>query len=256
MLVASLSPNLIQVSHASVTEQEHELAYDDGTPESSIALPYYESIWGYGEQEWIGHNMLAVMFTSSTPQELLRVRFYVTGQLAYFQVRLFDSGRQYLFFRKYVAGGPTWINYAYLWSVMPKSPGWVDVDVSNRTIIVSGDFYVAVEFATDMKPSIGVDSSSLANRSWYVENKTYWESYSNFTSERDLPNGNVMIRAVLGSFENSTDTLSSSSTSSTIVPTFPTSQTPSIAVAFGSVVAVVALGLAVFEMVRRRKRQR
>lgn len=258
LIIACLGFCVSPVNAAAVAPQRHELAYDDGSAESSTALPYAESRWGRGNDffaEWIGHNMLAVQFTSTTPQELLGARFYITGELGNFTVRAFNSERRYYYYQIYMTGG----SYLYEpdgWDVAPNSTGWVDVDLSDQTIFVTGDFYVALEFTTGMKPSVGVDTTTPAHRSWYVKNNTYWEEYSDFGKEHNLPDGNIMIRVVLGLFPSTTETSTSSMTTSATKAT-STLQQPSIpAFPPESIFAGILAGLAVLGIRRHHRRRR
>ena len=252
----------LQTAFPAMVAGEHELAYDSGTPGASVSLPYVPHTWAGGDEEvneqyeWIGNSMLAVRFTpdNSTIQMLLGVRFYITGDLASFNVWLFDSGRDFLTYgRAFNAAGSQVVTRVYSWTVTPVSIGWVNLNVSDRTypIFLPGDFYVAVEFTTAQKPTLGLDTlGAKSNRSWFVDNQSAigWVAYSSYAKQHGLPDGNLMIRAdisplyTLGHWTNAT-------TSSAQSQVFPLG----IIMPAGTVLAVLAVAaVGVWQVGKRR----
>ena len=200
---------LLQTALPATVAGEHELAYDSGTPGASVSLPYVPHMWAGGDEEvneqyqWIGNSMLAVRFTpdNSTIQMLLGVRFYITGNLASFNVWLFDSTRSFMTYgRPFNAAGSQVVTRIYSWTVTPVSTGWVNLNVTDadQTIFLQDDFYVAVEFTAAQKPTLGLDTlGAKSNRSWFVDNQSAigWVAYSSYAKQHGLSDGNLMIRA-------------------------------------------------------------
>ncbi len=239
---------------------EHELAYDSGTPGTSISLPYAPHMWVGGTQEvneqweWIANSMLAVRFTpeKSTLQMLLDVRFYVTGDLGSFNVWVLDSYGNFLNYGKSdAAPGSTVISRVYSWTVKPVSIGWVSLNVTkvDYPIFLPDDFYVAIEF-TSQNSKLGVDTiGTNSARSWVVQNQTTngWIAYSTYANQYGLRDGNFMIRADISPIYDMTN-------HATATPG-PAQETP-LAVAFRAgmalaVLTVVALG--VWQVGKRRQ---
>ena len=143
-----------------------ELSYDDGTPEA----PFYLASGG----------LAAVRFSLPTgwsSAKLLTAKyhiFYYSG-LA-FTVRIFDSG------------GVTELCCTPPLDVTPSATGWFSVDLSSYNIVVSGDFYVAIEWKTDSLPWLSADTSSSAGRSYFM-GLVGWE--------QPVPPMNLMVRAVV-----------------------------------------------------------
>ena len=200
---------LLQTGLPVMVKSERELAYDSGTPGASVSLPYIPQMWAGGDQEvneqykWIGNSMLAVRFTpdNSTLQILLGVRFYITGDLASFNVWVFDSNRIFLTYGRGPGSAPgsSVITRVYSWTVTPVSTGWVSLNVTDVTypIFLPGDFYVALEF-TSQNSKLGLDTiGAISARSWVVHNQTTdgWIAYSTYAKQNGLPDGNLMIRA-------------------------------------------------------------
>jgi hypothetical protein len=141
-----------------------ELFYDDGSTTTGFAggPGYY----------------LAVKFSLPSgwnDAKLITARYYILGLSAPtdFNVHIFGSdGSTRLL-------GPLTVTATTLQT-------WLDVDLSSYNIIVSGDFYVAMEFIT-RAPTIGLDFSDPDGRS-YENNPDDWHQ----TTSLD-----IMIRAVV-----------------------------------------------------------
>jgi uncharacterized protein len=211
MIVALLGLLLLQTIVPSVAAQEREIAYDNGTPGGSVSLPYAPHMWaggivresGQGGNDFIANRMLAVRFTADAGnvEEVLGARFFIAGDLQSFNVYLFNSNRVFM--------SPPWrenqiVSLVYSWTVTPTSIGWVNLNVSSNVwpIYVSGDFYFAIEFTVGEKPRLGVDTiGPRSNRGWFVDNQTVtgWTEYSAYAGRNGLPDGNLMVRAVIGS---------------------------------------------------------
>jgi hypothetical protein len=212
IVVTLLGLLLLQAIVPAVAAQEYEIAYDSGTPGGSVSLRYAPHEWaggivrdaGQGGNDFMANRMLAVRFTTDNNemQHLLGARFYITGDLHNFSVRLFDSDRVFM--------SPPWqenqiVSLVYSWTVTPTSIGWVYLNATSflrggtAPIFVSGDFYFAIEFTVDQKPKLGVDTvGPRSNRYWFVDNQstTGWIQYSAYALQHGLPDGNLMIRAV------------------------------------------------------------
>jgi len=246
-VVTLLGLLLLQTIVLAATTDEREIAYDNGTPGGSVSLPYTPTTWAGGLQEkeernvWIANQLLAVRFTSDnrTVQMLRRVRFYLTGDLASFNVYAFDSYRQFFTYLHGYFGpspGSSYLSGVHSWTVTPASIGWNDLNVTElvNPIFISGDFYVAMEITVSERPRLGVDTTGpMSNRSWIVENQSEhgWIEYSAYATQNGLPDGNLMIRAVIGPLYTNTTTSTPSATPAWQVPT-------SIAFAISLVVAV------------------
>jgi hypothetical protein len=207
---------LLQTAPPVMVAGERELAYDSGTAGDTVSLPYVPHLWVGGDEEvnqqyqWIGNSMLAVRFTpdNSTLQMLLGVRFYVTGDFESFNVWVFDSNRNFLTYgRGPSAPGSQLVSRVYRWAVTPVSIGWVSLNVIDVAypIFLPDDFYVAIEFTVAQRPRLGVDIiGPNSARSWIAQNQTAngWTAYSTYAKQHGLPDGNLMIRAVVSPIYN------------------------------------------------------
>ena len=202
---------LLQTGLSTTVAGERELAYDSGTPGASVSLPYVPQTWAGGFQEvnqewtWTGSSMLAVRFTpdNSTLQMLLGVRFYIPTDLESFNVWVLDSNRVFLTYGRGTgsAAGSSVISRVYSWTVTNAPIGWVSLNVTDADypIFLPGDFYVAVQF-TSQSTKLGVDTTGkISARSWVVQNQTIigWIPYSTYAKQNGLPDGNLMIRALI-----------------------------------------------------------
>ena len=134
-----------------------ELKYDDGIAEAGITAP--------------SGSQMGVKF--SLPQnwrraQIVMARFFISGFMIDFEVHVYDLDGNDLV-QPFKA---------------PASTLWVDVPLN---VMVSGDFYIAIESISD-KPEIGRDMSSNQGHSYWRPSSTDpWQS-------RDY---NYMIRAVV-----------------------------------------------------------
>jgi len=155
---------LAAVTLGTVAQDGTELAYDDGTAETSRAF----AVAGSG---------LAVRFTA--PAEggtLVRIRLYVTGLRGGsgpIEVHVWDADRNSL-------TAPL--------EVTPNEAGWLEVDLGGIPLTAGQDFYVGyVQLSAEVHPWIGLDTSTTGDSSFTVPD---WSPV--------LPPGStVMIRAVI-----------------------------------------------------------
>jgi len=259
--------------------QEREIAYDGGTPGGSASVPYAPHMWSGGSDNgagggpflWIGNQMLAVRFTPSVNavEMLLGFRFYIAGDLASFNVWLFDSNRLFIGYAQYDTcdiSPYSWANpcdltslssdIPYRWTVTPTSIGWAYLNVTDfwNPIFITNDFYVAIEFTVDQKPRLGVDTiGPRSSRGWFVANESDagWIEYSAYSEQHGLPDGNLMIRTLTTSLPkaSTTETTQTStqtpSQPSTIPATIQTNAIPEWALLISTALAclIVAVGV-------------
>jgi hypothetical protein len=127
------------------------LWYDDGTPEAG---------WAYGSG-----TQVAVRFSlpSELPEaQVLTASYYIYGGSASFGVHVYDASLSEL--------TPPGI------TTKPSSTGWWNIDLSGYRIIVTGDFYVSMEWISTSSPYLGGDATYPAwdGRSWIYTNGV-WE---------------------------------------------------------------------------------
>jgi len=163
-----------------------EIAYDDGMPETTSSLD-------------IG-MCLAVRF--SLPSDPPEARLLAA--------RVYKAGRSETDMRIHVLGsdGATNLTKPFAFRLALESK-WNDVNLTAHNIVVSEDFYIAVEYLAYYDPLIGRDTTNPKGRSYYGH-PGLWSPATN--------NENVMIRAV-------TDHLSA-----TASRTSQTSSDPSVSV--------------------------
>ncbi len=145
-----------------------ELYYDDGSPETS-----------WSASSGLEH---AVRFSlkSSSSAQILTARYFIQANPSTFRVHIYDNG------------GTT--NLITPFDVTPGGTGWFDVDLTTMNIVVTGDFFIAIEYLSSGQPPIGVDTSSPINlRTYSREPGQSWEVANNF---------NLMIRAVVEEIGN------------------------------------------------------
>ena len=210
-------------------------------------MPYAPHVWNGGSDngaggapfEWIGNQMLAVRFTpnNNTVEMLQGFRFYIAGDLESFNVWLFDSNRLFIGYTQSDTcdiSPSSWTNprdslfstIPYRWTVTPTSTGWVYLNVTDywNPILITNDFYVAIEFTIDQKPRLGVDTiGPSSKRSWFVANESDagWIEYPTYAEQHGLPDGNLMIRTVTTSLPkvSTTNKTQTSTQTSTRTPT-------------------------------------
>ena len=145
------------VMQAQQPQNEIELSYDDGTPESS--------------QSYTIRNGFSVRFSPPAGgAKLLRARFYFMGPMAPIDVHVWDLAHFDLLYPTITA--------------TPTGDGWLDVDLSERNLILNEDFYLGFKYTEDDAPALGVDTSMPDGRSWE------WS----WVARNDL---DYMIRAVI-----------------------------------------------------------
>ncbi|WP_455279212.1 hypothetical protein [[Eubacterium] cellulosolvens] len=158
IILAMIASTIIPQAYAAT-----ELAYDDGTQEFEDGRP-------------IG-TVYAVKFSLPSGwsgAKILTARYYVKDDIATFNVYILDNDGNSIIF------GPLAVT-------PPSQDVFFDVDLSSYDIIVSGDFWVAWEWAVDYNPTIGLDIDDPDGRSYYGT----IGSWSQFQTQ------DIMIRAVV-----------------------------------------------------------
>lgn len=152
---------------AKVTFALTEIAYDDGSPETTSSLD-------------IG-LYLAVKF--SLPPGVSEAMLTAA--------RLYKAGRSGIEVRIHVLGsdGIKELTAPVSFRLATES-AWNDLDLLTRNLVISNDFYIAVEYLAFYDPLLGRDSSSPKNRSYYGRPGS-WSLV--------VGGENVMIRAVVDS---------------------------------------------------------
>lgn len=259
------------------------MAYDSGTPGGAVSLPSAPQRWSGGSDfgaegspfVWIGNQMLAVRFTPNihTVEMLLGFRFYIAEDPESFNVWLFDSNRLFMSYAQSdscVISPVSWAipcdlkslssDVPYRWTVTPTSTGWVYLNVTDfwTPILITNDFYVAIEFTIDQKPRLGVDTiGPSSSRGWFVGNQSTqgWVKYSTYAEQHGFPDGNLMIRTVATflpevitteTTQTSTQTTTQTPTQTSTIPmTIQTSPIPEWALLTSTAVAclIVAVGI-------------
>ena len=175
LLAVAVLAVVLALSSAQYAFGATELSYDNGTASSS---DYFSAFTG---------GLAAVKFSLPTgwsSAKLLTAKYYILYYPQPFTVHIFDSG------------GVTELCCTPPLDVTPPplpSTGWFSVDLSSYNIVVSGDFYVAIEWKTDSSPWLGVDTSSSAGRS-YFKGLLGWEQLWGVNSQQPA---NLMVRAVV-----------------------------------------------------------
>jgi len=135
--------------------QPIELAYDDGESEGwEGALALY------------GSGAYAVRFTPPLGiSKITAIRYYiylesdqcgVSSERAAFNVLIMNADREPIYDNK---------------APKPTNEGWFKVDLSNENIIVSGEFYAAMEATaalTERSPCLGMDTTNPDGRSFHI----------------------------------------------------------------------------------------
>jgi hypothetical protein len=173
------------------------------------------------------------------------------SDLASFRVWVLDSdGAFFTSLRNHVGpnAGSQLSSDVPSWTVTPASAGWVNVNVTDLSnpIIISGDFYLAIEFTTSQQPRLGIDTTGpKSNRGWFIGNQTVsgWIEYSAYARQQGLPDGNLMIRALTAPlYDTATTTTNTSGAATTRDLTF----------AIPAAIIIIAAGV-VLQLARRRR---
>jgi hypothetical protein len=116
----------VQVAKASV-----ELAYDDGTAEN-----------GWDGDIGIEHAVRFSLKPGWSSAKILIARFFIYSNPDTFRLHIYGSS----------------VTDPAL-DVTPAGTGWFDVDLSSYNIVVSGDFYISIEYVVPSAPAIGMDTT-------------------------------------------------------------------------------------------------
>jgi len=164
-LVAAVLTVMLVSTFSSSAFAATELAYDDNGAEmgATTAPPLYFAVEFSLPSGW-------------STGRLLKARYNIYADPTTFRVHIYGSD------------GTTELLIPSL-VVTPSATGWFDVDLTAYNIIISADFYVAMEFQTVNQPRIGYDTlpAPSAGRS-YVGTPGSWIS---------MTDGDLMIRAVV-----------------------------------------------------------
>jgi hypothetical protein len=142
------------------------LIYDDGGAESITSSSIGD--------EWAIRFSLPPNWNKA---KLLTARFYLTSLTlpVTFGVHVYDSSQ-------------TELTNPGTNGTLSTSGTWIDVDLSDQNIIVTGDFYISFEHLINNDPDVNIDSSSIYQG----------RSYRKRIGEDDFfetPTGNYLIRA-------------------------------------------------------------
>jgi uncharacterized repeat protein (TIGR01451 family) len=165
LIILSLLPLVAKTGAVFAAEQPVEIAYDDGKNEDA----YHLSEAGLGDY-------MAVRFSSPYASSVVvTVLYYIAEKPDAFTALVLDSNRKVIFEK----------------SVKPTATGWFAVDLSGKNILVGGDFYVAMKWSVDGRPTIGADGTKPDGRSFYVNPDGTWQPI------KDVASGDfdLMIRA-------------------------------------------------------------
>jgi len=153
-----------------------ELAYDDGEVDLTVSMPQ-----GLIDAD----GRYAVRFTTPDATNLLtKCRFYTSSSGEWLQdvnIHVLESTK----------AGLTTVTHT-------PTQGWNDVILSSP-IIVTGDFYVSIEYLTATKPVLGADRDSVLGRTWLHSNliDPHWQVLADYDPEGINGQYNYMIRAVV-----------------------------------------------------------
>ena len=126
VIVSAVSFLPVQEARASI-----ELAYDDGTAET-----------GWDGDIGIEHAVRFSLKPGWSSAKLLIARFFIYVNPDIFRLHIYGSG----------------VTDPKL-DCLPPGTGWFDVDLSKYNIMVSGDFYISIEYLVPSAPTIGVDTT-------------------------------------------------------------------------------------------------
>lgn len=138
-----------------------ELAYDDGGAEGSTTA-----------SAGIKHAVKFSLPSGWSEAKLLTARYNIYSDPVTFRVHVYGSDG---------------ITELASLDVTPTSTGWFDVDLSTLNIIVTGDFYISIEYLEEQKPWINIDTTAPDGQSYYGQPGA-WTPFVNF---------DLMIRAVV-----------------------------------------------------------
>jgi len=147
-----------------------ELAYDDGSRDD----------WDYCADG----DYLAVLFSLPdgwSSARLLKARFYKVRESPGTDVKVHIFG----------SDGSTPLTPAFTFDIAVEE-AWNDADLTAKNIVVTGDFYIAIQWISYKDPWIGVDDSTTG-RSYYSDDVSppSWQLRGN------AENVQYMIRAVI-----------------------------------------------------------
>jgi len=140
------------------------LKYDDGDPETGHT--------GVVGVQYAVRFSLPLGWTSA---KILTARYYILSSPTAFKVHVYASDKTDLITP---------------FSVTPSATYWFNVDLTGLSIVVSGDFYIAIEFLTEGSPRIGGDTNAPIDvRTYPIDETGTWLSPWGQTD--------LMIRAIV-----------------------------------------------------------
>jgi prenyltransferase beta subunit len=107
----------------------------------SLELYYDDGAADFGFIAW-PKAVAAVKFSVSEVYKILKLKYFIWGNMSTIRVLVLDKHLNILFSK----------------DVIPYS-GWFEVDISSTNVVVSEDFFVALEWPLGGQPWLGVDSS-------------------------------------------------------------------------------------------------
>jgi len=107
----------------------------------SLELYYDDGAADFGFIAW-PKAVAAVKFSVSEVYKILKLKYFIWGNMSTIRVLVLDKHLNILFSK----------------DVMPYS-GWFEVDISSINVLVSEDFFVALEWPLGGQPWLGVDNS-------------------------------------------------------------------------------------------------
>jgi len=137
----------------------------------SLELYYDDGVADFGFIAW-PRAVAAVKFSVSEVSKILKLKYFVWGNMSTIRVLVLDKHLNILFSK----------------DVMPYS-GWFEVDISSTNVIVSEDFFVALEWPFGGQPWLGVDNSPPHH------NRSYLGSLNSLGDPKS--GENYMIRVVI-----------------------------------------------------------
>ena len=157
-----------------------ELAYDDG-PEglskngggSSVGAGSFQAVRFSIPSTWSGSKLLAARFYKLSPPRASHVRVHVLG-----------------------SDGITELATPFVFD-MRLSNEWNDADLSAHNIMVSGDFYVAIEYLVTNDPTIGYTRGFFVDGRSYYGSPRHWIRFGTYLPPKGPPPADLMIRVLV-----------------------------------------------------------
>ena len=141
-LISHFTLLLLLTFTISVKAQPYELSYDNGTAEF-----FFNACVGC---------IAAVRFSVNSSVQILKLRYFISGETLLFRVHVLNSDFTPIFSRDVRASS--------------EDPHWFEVDISDANVVVNGDFFVGLEWRTPYdsgpRPWLGAETKSPYRRSY------------------------------------------------------------------------------------------